>query len=58
MLHEGLVVPVLMYGNNTMVWREKERSRIEAVQIGNFRSLLGKRRIDKCCINGLESCVI
>ena len=30
-LHETLVVPVLIYGGNTMFWKEKERSRIRAV---------------------------
>ena len=29
-LHETFLVPVLMYGNDTMIW--KERSRIRAVQ--------------------------
>ena len=24
-LHEGLLVPSLMYGSETMVWKEKER---------------------------------
>ena len=31
-LHETLLVPVLMYGSETMLWREKERSRVRAVQ--------------------------
>ena len=31
-LQEGLLVPVLVYGNGTMIWGEKERSRIWAVQ--------------------------
>ena len=30
-LHERLLVPVLMYGSKTMLWKEKERSRIRAV---------------------------
>ena len=46
-LHESLLVPVLTYGNETMIWREKEKSRINAVQMGNLRGLLGIRRIDK-----------
>ena len=29
-LYESLVVPVLRYGSETMIWREKERSRIWA----------------------------
>ena len=30
-LHEGLLLPVLLYGSETMIWREKEKSRIRAV---------------------------
>ena len=30
-MHKGLVVPALMYGNETVVWREKEQSRIRVV---------------------------
>ena len=42
-----LLVPVLLYGGETMVWREEERSRIRVVQLDNFRSLLGIRRMDR-----------
>ena len=40
-LHETLFVPVLMYGSETMIRRERERSRVRAVQIDNLRGLLG-----------------
>ena len=46
-LHESLLLPVLTYGSETMIWREKERSRIRAVQMDNLRSVLGIRRVDK-----------
>ena len=46
-LNETLLVPVFMYGNETMLWREKERSRVRAVQMDNLRRLLGIRRMDK-----------
>ena len=46
-LHESLLVPVLVYGSETVIWREKETSRIRALQIDNFRGLLGIRRMDK-----------
>ena len=36
-LHEILLVPFLMYGSETMIWREKERSRVRAVQMDNLR---------------------
>ena len=35
-LHETLLVPVLMYGSETMLWKE-ERSRIRDVQVNNLR---------------------
>ena len=40
-LHETLLVPVLMYGSEKMLWREKERSRVRAVQMDNLRGMLG-----------------
>ena len=39
-------VPVLTYGSQTMLWKEKKRSRIRAVQMDNRRDLLGIRRMD------------
>ena len=35
-LHETLLVPVRMYGSETMLWKEKERSRISAVKMGKL----------------------
>ena len=46
-LHETLLVLVLMYGSETMVWKEKEKSRIRAVQMDKLRGLLGIREMDK-----------
>ena len=45
-LLEGLFVPLLLYGSETMIWREKERSRINTVQIDNPRGLLGIKSMD------------
>ena len=42
-LRESLLVPVLMDSSETMIWREKERFRIRAVQMDNLRGLLGIR---------------
>ena len=39
--------PVLMYGSETMIWKEKERSRIRAVQMEHLRGLLVIRRMNK-----------
>ena len=46
-LHEKLFVPVLTYGSEKMLWKEKERSRIRAVQMDNLRSLLSFRRMNR-----------
>ena len=46
-LHETLLIPVLMYGSETMLWKGKERSRIRAVQMDNLRGLLDIRRMDR-----------
>ena len=46
-LHETLLVPVLMYDSETMLWKAKERSRITVVQMDNLKGLLGIRRTDK-----------
>ena len=37
---------VLMYGSETMIWKE-ERSRIREVQMDKIRSLLGIRKMDR-----------
>ena len=46
-LHESLLVSFLTYGSETIVWREKERSRIWAVQMDNPRGLLDIKRSSK-----------
>ena len=46
-LHESMLVPVLMYGSEVTVWCEKNRSRIQAVQMDNLRGVLGVRKTDK-----------
>ena len=45
--HQTFLMPLLMYGSETMIWKEKERPRIRAVQMDNLRGLLGIRRMDK-----------
>ena len=46
-LHETLLVPFLMYGSETMLWKEKKRSRIRAMQMDNLRGLVSIRRMDR-----------
>ena len=36
-----------MYGSETMLWKEKERSRVRAVEMDSLRGLLGNRRMDR-----------
>ena len=45
-LHTILLVSVL-YGSETILLNKKERSRIRAVWMGNFRGLLVIRRMDR-----------
>ena len=45
-LHETLLVSFLMYGSETVLWKEKDISRIRAVLMVNLRGLLGIRRMD------------
>ena len=46
-LHEALLVPVLMYGSDTMLWKEKEISRVRAVQMDSLKGLLGIRKMER-----------
>ena len=46
-VHEAILVPVLSYSGERMIWRETERSRMKAVKMDNFRGLLGIRRISR-----------
>ena len=43
-------MPVLMYGNEIVIWKENERSRIRGVQMDNLRGLMGIKRMDKILI--------
>ena len=45
-LHETLLMPVLMYGCETLIWKEKERSRIWVIQINNLHWFLVIKRMD------------
>ena len=45
-LHVVLLVPLLMYGIEIMLWKE-ERSRVRAVQMDILRGLLGINRMDR-----------
>ena len=36
-LHESMLIPVLMYNSESMVWKRKYRSKVQAVQMDNLR---------------------
>ena len=40
-------MPVMLHGSKRVIWREKERPRIRAVQMENFRGVLDIRRMDR-----------
>ena len=46
-LHESLLVPLLTYDSETVIWKEKEKPSIRAEQMHNLRGLLSIRRMDK-----------
>ena len=47
-------MPVLTYDSETMLWKEKERSRVSAVQMDNLRGLLGIMRMDRILNAGIK----
>ena len=49
-LHETLLVLILMYSSETMLWKEKN-SRIKTVQMDNLIGLLGVRMDSLKCMN-------
>ena len=53
-LHEILLVPSIMYGSETMLWKENERSRVRALQMNNLRRLLGIRKMDRVPNGGIR----
>ena len=50
-LHETLLVLVLIYGSETMLWR-KEKSKIRDVQMDNLRGWIKGKCTDKGVVQG------
>ena len=51
-LHESLLKPVLMYGSETMIGKERERSRIRTIHMDDLRGWIGIKRMDSPeCMN-------
>ena len=46
-LQKSLLVPVLTYGSEILLWKEKEGSIIMCEQMNNLKDLLSIKRIDR-----------
>ena len=57
-LHEALLMPVLLFGSETMIWKEKERLRIKAVQVPTSEVCWVLGEWVKYQMHGLESCAL
>ena len=55
-LYETLVMPVLLYGIEIMIWREKQSSRIRAVQGTTSEVCWILEEWIKCRVTKLERC--
>ena len=47
LLNESLLLPVLIYGSETIIWKEEERPGISVVQMDSLRGLLSIGKMDK-----------
>ena len=45
-LRDGIIVPTLTYASETWAWNERQRSRIQAVEMSYLRNACGVRRMD------------
>ncbi|GBP79061.1 hypothetical protein EVAR_58729_1 [Eumeta japonica] len=58
-IHNGVLIPTLMYGSESWVWQKKNKSRINAVEMRSLRSTCGVFRKDKCRKGDVrERCVL
>ena len=46
-LHNALPVPILLYGSEAMIYRERKRFMIRGMQMDNLRGLFGIRRMNR-----------
>jgi hypothetical protein len=46
-VHNGVLLPTLMYGSENWVWQKKHTSRINAVEIRALRSMIGVKLSDR-----------
>ena len=55
-LNETMLIPVLMYGSETML-REEERYVTRAIKMNNLRGMLGNRRKDRVPSTRIRRCI-
>ena len=48
-LHDSIRVSALMYGSQTWIWNEGERSGIQAVEMSHLKGACGVKRMDGEC---------
>jgi hypothetical protein len=46
-VHNGVLLPTLMYGSESWVWQKKHTSRVNAVEIRALRSMIGVELSDR-----------
>jgi hypothetical protein len=47
-VHNGVLVPTLMYGSEAWSWKNKDESRLNAVEMRSLRRMCGKTMYDRC----------
>ncbi|GBP69668.1 hypothetical protein EVAR_49920_1 [Eumeta japonica] len=47
-LHNGVLIPTLVYGSESWVWRKKNESRIDMVEMRSLRNMCGVSLKDSC----------
>ncbi|GBP46058.1 hypothetical protein EVAR_41411_1 [Eumeta japonica] len=53
-IHNGVLIPTLMYGSESWVWQKKNERRINAVEMLSLRNMCGVSRIDRCGNSNLK----
>jgi hypothetical protein len=46
-VHNGVLLPTLIYGSESQVWQKKHTSRVNAVEMRALRSLIGVKLSDR-----------
>jgi hypothetical protein len=46
-MHNGVLLPTLMYGSESWVWQKKHTSRVNAVEMRALRNMIGVKLSDR-----------